>query len=62
MLPKHEKRRGNLSLCTKLYAILDDPPSPYQLRTYLIDDPFLNQETYKDIRISYSMKYKHSKK
>ena len=32
--------------------ILDDPTSPQQLRTYLIDDPFLNQKT---------LKYKHSK-
>ena len=50
-----------------LYAalrILDDPPSqsPQQLRTHLIDDPFLNQKTYKYIRISYLLKYKHSKK
>ena len=50
-----------------LYAalrILDDPPSqsPQQLRTHLIDDPFLNQKTYKYIRISHLLKYKHSKK
>ena len=48
-----------------LYAvvrILDDPPSPHQLRTYLIDGLFLNQKTYKDIRISDLLIYKHSKK
>ena len=37
-------------------------PSPHQLRTYLTDGPFLNQKIYKDIRISYSLNYKHSKK
>ena len=39
-----------------LYAavrILDDPPSPQQLSTYLTDGPFPNQKTFK---------YKHSKK
>ena len=33
-----------------------------QLRIYLIDGPFVNQKTYKDIQISYSLKHKHSKK
>ena len=37
-------------------------PIPQQLRSYLTDDPFLNQKTHKDIQISYSLKYKHSKK
>ena len=41
---------------------LDDPLFPQQLHTYLIDGPFLNQKTYKDIQISYSLKYRHSKK
>ena len=48
-----------------LYAsvrILDDPPSPQKLRTYLIDGLFLNQKTYKYIRILHSLKYKRSKK
>ena len=48
-----------------LYAsvnILDDPPPFPQLRTYLMDSLFLNQKTNKNIRISYSLKYKHSKK
>ena len=41
----------------------DSPfPIPHQLRTYLIDGPCLNQNPYKDIRLSYSLKYKHSKK
>ena len=47
-----------------LYApvhILDDPPPFLQLRTYLMDGVFLNQKTNK-IRISYSLKYKYSKK
>ena len=29
------------------------PLSPQQLRSYVIDGPFLNQKTYKDIRILY---------
>ena len=52
-----------------LYApvhILDDPPpsSPpfLQFCTYLMDGLFLNQKTNNNIRISYSLKYKHSKK
>ena len=38
-----------------LYAavrILDDPQFSQQLRTYIIGVPFLNQKTFKDIRIS----------
>ena len=34
--------------------------SPY--RTYLMDGLFLNQKTNNNIRISYSLKYNHSKK
>ena len=48
-----------------LYApvhILDDPPPFLQLRTYLMDGLFLNQKTNNNIRISYSLKYNHSKK
>ena len=48
-----------------LYAavdILDDPPPFSQLRTYLIDGLFLNQKRDKNMRISYSLKYKHSEK
>ena len=48
-----------------LYAavrILDGQISPSQLRTYLIDGPFFNEKTYKDIRMLYSLKYKHSTK
>ena len=41
--------------------ILDDPPPFRQLRTYLMDGLFLNQKINKNIRISYSLKYKHSK-
>ena len=37
---------------------LDEPPISHQLHTYLIDGLFLNQKTYKDIRMSYSLKYK----
>ena len=44
----------------RLYAFwMDDP---HQLPTHLIDGPFLNQKTYKYIRISYLLKYKHLKK
>ena len=32
------------------------------LRTYLMDDLLLNQKTNNNIRISYSLKYKYSKK
>ena len=48
-----------------LYApipILDDSPLFLQLRTSLMDGLFLNQKTNNDIRISYSLKYKHLKK
>ena len=48
-----------------LYApipILDDSPLFLQLRTSLMDGLFLNQKTNNDIRISYSLKYKRSKK
>ena len=42
--------------------ILDDPPPFSQLRTYLMDDLFLNEKTNNNIRISYLLKYKHLKK
>ena len=42
--------------------ILDDPPPFFELRRYLMDGIFLNQKTNNKIRISYSLKYKHSKK
>ena len=52
-----------------LYApvnILDDsplrPPPFLQLRTCLMGGLFLNEKTNKNIQISYSLKYKHSKK
>ena len=37
-----------------LYAaasLLDEPNIPHQLYTFLIKGPFLNQKSYKDIRI-----------
>ena len=43
-----------------LYA--PDPPPFPQLHMYLMDGLFLNEKTNKNIRISYSLKYKHSKK
>ena len=46
----------------QLYAFWMTPQSPHQLRTHLIDGPFLNQKTYKYIRILYLLKYKHSTK
>ena len=48
-----------------LYApvhILDDPPPFSQSHTYLMDGLFLNEKINNNIRISYSLKYKHSKK
>ena len=42
--------------------ILTDPLSLHQLRTFLIDGPFLNQKTYKYIWISYSLKYLNIRK
>ena len=50
-----------LLLCAPV-RILDDPFPFLQLRTYLMDGLFLNQKTNNNIRISYSLKYKHSKK
>ena len=38
------------------------PPLFPQLRTYLVDDLFLNEKTNNNIRISHSLKYKNSKK
>ena len=48
-------------LHASLHILEDHPPFP-KLLTYLMDDLFLNQKTNKDIRISYSLKYKHSNK
>ena len=42
--------------------IFDDPPPFPQLHTHLLDGLFLNQKTNNNIRISHSLKYKHSKK
>ena len=56
-------RRDTPSPYMELYVLWMTPPNPrQQLRTYLIDDLFLKQKTYKYIRISYLLKYKHSKK
>ena len=55
------RRDTPLSLYAPVH-ILDDPPPFLQLRTYLMDGLFLNQKTNNNIRISYSLKYKHSKK
>ena len=57
----HMRRDTSLPLYAPVY-ILDDPPPFLQLRTYLMDGLFLNQKTNNNIRISYSLKYKHSKK
>ena len=46
----------------QFFNLLDEPPPFSQLRTYLMDGLFFNQKTNKNIRISYSLKYKHSKK
>ena len=71
MLPKHEKRYCKrtcahmrcdiLSPFTQLH-VFGWPPSPQYLRTYLIDGPFLNQNTFKDIQILNLRKYRHLKK
>ena len=36
--------------------------APVQLRTYLMNGLFLNQKTNNNVRISFPLKYKHSKK
>ena len=52
------KRDTPLPLQASVNILDDPPPFPY-LRAYLMDALFLNQ---KNIRISYSLEYKHSKK
>ena len=52
---------NRLSLYASVHNLYDPPPFPW-LRTYLMDGLFLNQKTNKNIRISYSLKCKHSKK
>ena len=53
--------RRDLTSTQKSHSVPDD--LNVQLRTYLIDGPFFNRKKiYKDIRISYALKYKHSKK
>ena len=47
-----------LSMYTPVHS-LDDPPPFSKLRTYLMDD---NEKINNKIRISYSLKYKYSKK
>ena len=42
--------------------LLNDPSPFPQLRTYLMDGLFLNHKTNKNIRVSYSLKYRYSKK
>ena len=54
---------STLSPCSHLYTFWMTPTSPFlQLRTDLMDGLFLNQKTIKNIRISYSLKYKLWKK
>ena len=55
------KMRNTPSTCTQLYAFWMTP-FIFPRVAYLIDGPFLNQKHKKDIRISYSLKHKHSKK
>ena len=57
----HMRHDIPLPLYTPVH-ILYDPSIP--LVTYILngDGLFLNQKTNKNIRISYSLKYKHSKK
>ena len=51
-----------LSPSMHLYTFWMTPPSFPYLCTYLLDGLFLNQKTNQNIRKSYSLKYKHSKK
>ena len=61
-------RRDTPLLLYEPIHILDDPPPPpppppfLELYTYLMDGIFLKQKTNNNIWISYSLKYKHSKK
>ena len=55
------RRDTPLLLYAPIY-ILDERPPFFQLRTYLMDGPLLNQTTNNNIGILYSLKYKHSKK
>ena len=55
--------RDTLSPCTYLYTFWMTPPPSIPLVTYILNGwLFLNQKTNNDIRTSYSLKYKHSKK
>ena len=57
----HMSRDTPVPLYAPVY-ILDDPHPFPQLHTYLMDGLFLNQKINRNIRISYLLKYKHSKK
>ena len=57
----HMRRDTPLPLYAPVHILDNPPPFPY-LRTYLIDGLFLSQKTNKNIQISYSLRYKHSKK
>ena len=51
-----------LSLCTHLPTFWMTPTLFHQVHTQLMDGLFINQKTNKGIRISYSLKHRHSKK
>ena len=57
----HMRRDTPLPLCTPVHILVDLPLFP-SLRTYLMGGLFLNQKTNKNIRLSYTLKYNHSKK
>ena len=57
----HMRRDTPLPLCAPEH-IFDYPSSFPQLLKYLMDGLPLNQKTNKNILISYSLKYKHSRK
>ena len=57
----HMRHDTPLPLLAPVHILVDHAPFP-QLCTYLMDDLFLNQKTNKNIQVSYSLKYKHSKK
>ena len=57
----HDRFLTPLHLYASIHILDDSPPFP-QSRKYVMDVLFFNQQTNNNIRISYSVKYKHSEK
>ena len=55
------RRETSLPLYIPVHIFDDIPPFPL-FRKYVMNGLFLNQKANKNIRMSYSLKYKHSKK